>query len=229
MTSLVLLPGLDGTGELFAPFVAALAEVSTRVVGYPHDRAMDYAEHEAFARTRLPADDDYILLGESFSGPIAIAIAASRPAGLRGLILCVSFASNPLPMFSPLSRLVRALPAARIPPSLAAPWLYAGRATPELRRAHAAAMARVSARVLAARVAAILSVDRRAQLARIDVPLLYLRAKADRLVGNSAARAILHALPDAQLVEFDAPHFLLQTEPQACAAVTRAFMQRCQR
>jgi pimeloyl-ACP methyl ester carboxylesterase len=90
-------------------------------------------------------------------------------------------------------------------------------------------MAKVSARVLAARVAAILAVDRRAQLARIDVPLLYLRAKADRLVRESAARAILHARPDAQLVEFDAPHFLLQTEPEACAAVTRAFIQRCQR
>ena len=229
MTSLVLLPGLDGTGQLFAPFVAALAGVSTRVIRYPHDRPMDYDEHEAHARSRLPSDDDYILLAESFSGPIGIAIAASRPAGLRGLILCVSFASNPLPMFSRLSRLVGALPAARIPPSLAAPWLYAGRATPELRRAHAAAMAKVSARVLAARVAAILAVDRRAQLARINVPLLYLRAKADRLVRESAARAILHARPDAQLVEFDAPHFLLQTEPEACAVATRAFIQRCQR
>ena len=90
-------------------------------------------------------------------------------------------------------------------------------------------MAKVPARVLAARVAAILSVDRRAQLARIDVPLLYLRAKADRLVKESAARAILDARPDAQLVELDAPHFLLQTEPEACAVVTRAFIQRCQR
>lgn len=190
---------------------------------------MTYAEHEVYAHTRLPADDDYILLAESFSGPIGIAIAASRPARLRGLILCASFASNPLPVFSPLSRLVGALPAVRLPPSLAAPWLYAGRGTPELRRAHAAAMAKVSARVLATRVAAILSVDRRTQLSRIDVPLLYLRAKADRLVGESAARVILRARPDAQLVEFDAPHFLLQTEPDACAAVTRAFIQRCQR
>jgi hypothetical protein len=45
-------------------------------------------------------------------------------------------------------------------------------------------------------------------------------------VRESAARAILDARPDAQLVEFDAPHFLLQTEPEDCA-VTRAFIQRC--
>jgi pimeloyl-[acyl-carrier protein] methyl ester esterase len=190
---------------------------------------MDYAEHEVFARTKLPAREDYVLLAESFSGPIGIAIAASKPAGLRGLILCVSFASNPLPVFSPFSRLIGAFPAPRVPPSLAAPWLYAGRATLELRRAHAAAMAKVSARALSARVAAILSVDQCAQLTHIDVPILYLRAKADRLVGESATRAILRARPETEVVEFDAPHFLLQTEPEACAAVTRTFMQRCQR
>jgi len=229
LTALVLLPGLDGTGDLFAPFVAALDGVCTHIVGYPHDRAMGYAEHEAYARNELPADKDYVLLAESFSGPIGIAIAASKPAGLRGLILCASFASNPLPLFSPLSRLIGAFPAPRVPPSVAAPWLYAGRATPELRRAHAAAMAKVSARVLAARVAAILAVDQRAQLAGIDVPMLYLRAKEDRLVSDSVARAILRARPGTQFMEFDAPHFLLQTEPEACAAVTREFIQRCRR
>jgi len=225
--TLVLLPGLDGTGELFADFVSALDGIRTRVISYPADRAMDYAQHEAFARAKLPADEDYVLLAESFSGPVGIAIAASRPPRLKGFILCVSFAANPLPLFSPFSRLLTALPAIRMPPALAAPWLYADRATPELRRAHAAAMARVSPRVLAARAAAILSVDQRPRLAHVDVPMLYLRATADRLVSLAAARAILEAQPATQLAEFDAPHFLLQTEPAACAATTRRFMERC--
>jgi pimeloyl-ACP methyl ester carboxylesterase len=134
---------------------------------------MDYDEHEAYARTRLPSDDDYILVAESFSGPIGIAIAASRPAGLRGLILCVSFASNPLPMFSRLSRLVGALPALAFTP----PGARCVRRARTDYGVRTAAMAKVSARVLAARVAAILAVDRRAQLARINVPLLYLRAR----------------------------------------------------
>ena len=225
--TLVLLPGLDGTGELFADFVSALDGIPSRVISYPADRAMDYAQHESFVRAKLPADEDYVLLAESFSGPVGIAIAASRPPRLKGFILCVSFAANPLPLFSPFSRLLTALPAMRMPPALAAPWLYAGRATPELRRAHAAAMARVSPRVLAARAAAILSVDQRPRLAHVDVPMLYLRATADRLVSLAAARAILEAQPATQLAEFDAPHFLLQTEPAACAATTRRFMERC--
>jgi pimeloyl-ACP methyl ester carboxylesterase len=82
---LVLIPGLDGTGDLFAPFVAALAGVDTQVISYPPDRSMNYAEHEAHVRERLPEHGEYMLLAESFSGPVGIAIAASAPAGLKGL------------------------------------------------------------------------------------------------------------------------------------------------
>ena len=212
---LVLLPGLDGTGDLFADFVSALRQVEPaidcQVVAYPPDREMSYAEHEAFARERLPGDDDYLLLAESFSGPVGVSIAASAPPGLRGLILCCSFASNPLPMFGALSRLVAMFPAAKIPPRLFAPFLYAGFATPELRRGHANAMAKVSARTLRARVAAILSVDHSQLLRRISVPMMYLRARQDRLIPRSAFNKIDRLRPDIQLQQLDGPHFLLQT------------------
>ncbi len=87
MAKLILLPGLDGTGELFAPFIEALGGFETQVVSYPPDRAMSYAEHEAFARAKLPSDEDYVLLAESFSGPVGISIAAPAPKRLKALIL----------------------------------------------------------------------------------------------------------------------------------------------
>ena len=108
MTRLVLLPGMDGTGELFAPFIAALDGWPTTVISYPPDREMEYAGHEAHARARLPLDGDYVLLAESFSGPVGIALAASRPRGLRGLILCASFAVNPLPRLAFMKPIVGA-------------------------------------------------------------------------------------------------------------------------
>src|SRR4051812_12633896 len=99
--TLVLLPGMDGTGLMFAPFIAALGpDVDCRVVAYPTDRALDYAEHEAIARAALPGDAPYVILGESFSGPIAIRIAASAPANLMGLVLCCSFARSPQPLLA---------------------------------------------------------------------------------------------------------------------------------
>src|SRR5687768_1455482 len=96
--TLVLLPGMDGTGLLFADFVAALgAQVETQVLRYPPDEILGYAELEARVRAALPTDRPLVLLGESFSGPIAISIAATPPPNLRGLILCCTFARFPLP------------------------------------------------------------------------------------------------------------------------------------
>ena len=100
---LVLLPGLDGTGDLFAPVVDALGpNVPTQIVRYPLSHASDYPTCEAVARGALPTDCPYVLLGESFSGPIAVSIAAAAPPGLRGLILCSTFVCNPQPCLRPL-------------------------------------------------------------------------------------------------------------------------------
>ena len=78
--SLVLLPGLNGTGDLFAPLLAKLPDsLSATVVRYPAAEPLDYLGHEAIARAALPTDRPFVLLGESFSGPIAIRIAASAP------------------------------------------------------------------------------------------------------------------------------------------------------
>lgn len=224
---IVLLPGLDGTGLLFERFVAALGDFPAQVVSYPSSRAMDYAGHEAFVREQLPRNEDFLLLAESFSGPIGISIAAAPPPGLRGLVLCATFASNPRRLFGPLNGLVRMLPAPKLPSRWAEPWLYPGRGTPELRRWHADAMRRVTARAIRARVAAILAVDRRNLLKDIRVPMLYLRANQDRIIPRAAGLAILNLRPDIRLAKFDAPHFLLQTEPVACAAVVLDFIARC--
>jgi len=80
--TLVLLPGLDGTGDFFAPLVAALGDrIPTCIVRYPLAGATDYPTCMAIARTALPTERPYILLGESFSGPIAVCLAAGAPPG----------------------------------------------------------------------------------------------------------------------------------------------------
>jgi len=226
MATLILLPGLDGTGDLFAAFVAVLRGHDARVIDYPREGALSYAALEELVREKLPRDQDYFLLAESFSGPIGIAIAASSPPHLKGLILCGSFAANPLPSLEPLATLFGYLPAVRVPATWTAPWLYEGRETPELRRAHADAMAKVSRETIHARVSAVLAVDNRPLLARIKVPMIYLRATADRLIPLAAGREIVNLRPDVEWVEIDAPHFMLQTEPEACARAVEKFCAR---
>ena len=93
-----MLPGLDGTGKLFAGFIRAIgADAKVQVIAYPHDEPLGYGELEALVRAALPTDRRYVLLGESFSGPLAIRLAADPPRGLAGVILCGTFAKNPFP------------------------------------------------------------------------------------------------------------------------------------
>src|SRR5438552_16171249 len=95
---LVLLPGLDGTGRLFDPLLEILpADFTASVVSWPTDQSLSFNQLESFVREALPADKPFAIVAESFSGPLAVMIAASSPHNLRALILSASFISNPLP------------------------------------------------------------------------------------------------------------------------------------
>lgn len=78
---------------------------------------------------------------------------------------------------------------------------------------------------MAGRVASILAVDQSAQLRKIEVPMLYLRARQDRLIPASAFRKIERIRQDVLVEEFEAPHFLLQTEPGRCADAVFRFLR----
>ena len=69
---IVLLPGLDGTGELFKPFIDSLPPgIEPILVSYPPKEKLGYGELSDYVMSRLPKDEEYLLVGESFSGPIA--------------------------------------------------------------------------------------------------------------------------------------------------------------
>jgi pimeloyl-ACP methyl ester carboxylesterase len=70
----------------------------------------------------------------------------------------------------------------------------------------------------------VAEVDVSPLLPRIDVPVLYLRASADRLVPRSAADA-LAAIPRIRFAEIEGPHSLLQANPSAAAACIHAFLR----
>lgn len=228
MVALVLLPGMDGTGDLFAAFAghfaACMPQVEVVVASYPTEGAQGYGELEAVARTFLPQGRPYFVLGESFSGPIAISIAAAPPPGLQGLILGCSFARNPQPWLAPARPLMPLLPVKAMPLWLLERLVLGRYTTPALRSALAAALARVSAQALRSRAKAVLAVDASEKLARVRVPTLYLRATEDRVVPVSAARRVGALRPETRIVELAGPHFLLQTRPAEAAQAVAAFM-----
>jgi pimeloyl-ACP methyl ester carboxylesterase len=218
MFTIVLLPGLDGTGTLFEPLIVALdGKFAITLVSYPKHQALGYDELEAIARQALPTTGEFILLGESFSGPIAISLAASRPAGLIGLVLCCTFARNPRPAFRPLSTFTSILPI-KLTPNAILDFLLLGRhATRTLRATLASAVDSVATSVLQARLRAVLTVDVSAKLKTLEIPLLYLQAAQDRVVPATAGREIQELNTATQIVTLNAPHCLLQTIPDEAA------------
>ncbi len=225
MVSVVLLPGMDGGGALFAEFIEALgSEFAPIVVSYPCDVPLDYAGLVEFVRARLPPQLPYVLLAESFSGPVAIALAASKPAGLLGLVLCCSFARNPRPVLRALRALSVFIPITRKLTGLLGPILFGRFDCARLRDALRSALDPISAPVLRARLDAVYGLDYSALLPRIDVPVLYLQAAQDRVVPASAARHIRATVPVVRVLTFDGPHLLLQAVPVEAAEHVHAFV-----
>ena len=223
---LVLLPGLDGTGQLFRWFLEAKpVRFTVDVKEYPLD-AVSYDELESQLSSDLPEQQPFWLLAESFSGPLAVRLGAQGLSGLLGIILVCSFVRSPRPFWLrvlPLSLLCR-LPA----PLLAIRWAFAGlRASPEVVREAAAVHRRVEPSVAAARLGLIADVDESARLGRCTIPMLYLQARRDRLVLGSSARHVQRIKPETDLTQLDASHLLLQTAPVSAWSAIEHFIDGC--
>ncbi|WP_211456480.1 alpha/beta fold hydrolase [Comamonas sp. PE63] len=225
--TLVLLPGMDGTSILFEPFIAQLRDkYPVSVVRYPTtSHPQTYATLSDFATAQLPPDGPIVLLGESFSGPIAISIAAANPARVLGVILCCTFVRNPRPNLRWLKGMTY-LPTPRPPLTVATKFLFGRFATPKLSALLRKALHEVQPAVLRARLREVASVDVRAQAARLAMPVLYLKALNDQVVPPSAASEAQQVCRDMKVETFDAPHCLLQVVPAEAGEAVMHFMDR---
>ncbi|MGA2519124.1 MAG: alpha/beta hydrolase [Thermodesulfobacteriota bacterium] len=224
--TLVLLPGLDGTGILFEPLLDELPpDLKAYVIPLPNDSPMDYGSLVPTIASSLPTDTHFILLGESFSGPLALMVAAPRPRGLVGVILCASFIRNPTYLPSFVSHLARSWIFRMSPIFIQAKVLFAGYSSPRLRSLLARAHSSVSAEVMAQRVRALLSVDCTSELVTCPVPIAYLRGSRDRVVPKRNWRQIMTINPAVREFTIRAPHLVLQTQPRAAVRAIMAFAE----
>lgn len=222
---LVLVPGLDGTGLLFAPFLREWPGPST-VLSLPADPELGYEGLLAHLRPMLPQGEPFLLLGESFSGPLVLRIAEAPPAGLLGLVLCVTFARNPLGRLGGLARMLarpHLLPL--LPRSFLRRQMLDGEGSPDLLALLESVLGLTSTAVIAARVRALTQVDATPSLRACRLPLLVLSARSDHVVRHHCTQHLLKYAPTAEWVEFPGPHLLLQTRPEAAAKSILAFMQ----
>lgn len=210
----LLLPGLDGTGLLFRRFVDLRPpQFHAQVLAYPSTLAT-YAEAEELVASRLPVDGRVLLIAESFSGPIAVRIAARFEHRISGVVLVASFVR------SPVASIARAVPWRAVfsvrAPAVALRRMLLGQDCPdslvdELR----VVLQPLPSRTLAQRIRAVLTVDASAQLRACAVPMLYIAGQDDRLVGRRSLAAIHAIRPELEHISVSAPHLILQRNPTA--------------
>jgi pimeloyl-ACP methyl ester carboxylesterase len=217
---IVLLPGMDGSGVMLRGLVERLASFRpVRVISFPNDRPLTYDELTAHVLERLP-DGPLVLLGESFSGPIAIEIAA-REQRVAGLVMAASFARHPMPaLFSPLTRM---LDLRWVPARLVETVLLGSAASLDLKETLRGVLATLPREVVRTRAAEVLRIDKRDRLHVISCPMLYLHARFDRLVSRKHRDEILASRPHCEVWTLDAPHMVLETHPVEAASIINGF------
>ncbi|HET7923347.1 MAG TPA: hypothetical protein VFL30_00525 [Rhodanobacteraceae bacterium] len=165
-----------------------------------------------------------MILGESFSGPIAAQLAGERIGELRGLILCATFVSSPMPHLRPFEWLLDVGPVRWLARWLAPRKLLGRFETPELRALLLRTLSRLPRNVLVARIRTVLAANSIAAFARARAPTLYLQGAEDTLLPSSCVDEICRLAPKTRVVKIAAPHCVLQCAPDEAARAIGEFV-----
>lgn len=207
---IVLLPGLNGTTDLLSDFQPAFETCHEVVfIGYPTDLAR-YNELEDWIKDKLPKDD-FVLVAESFSGPLAAMIGAWHLPNLKGIVFVATFVRKPRSAPAFLSHILELIPlTSPLMARLAQPVLMGAWSSVGFTQKFQTALAKTPQATLSKRLKEVLTTDVTAQLGAIDVPMLYLHATKDWLI--PAKMSLDFASHGAEVLDIEGPHFLLQAQ-----------------
>lgn len=187
--AVVLVPGMDGTGQLFYRQTGPLAR-SYRVATYAlrdSARSMErlVADLAQVVDFVSPADRRAVVIGESFGGALALSFALAHPERVASLVILNSF-----PRFSPRFRLHLAIAGLRVTPwhamalvrRLTAFRLHSRHTHRREVQRFMALTGRATREGYIGRLRLLTQYDVRERLHEIQAPTLFLAAEQDHLV-----------------------------------------------
>lgn len=215
----ILLPGLDGTGLLFSPLLKQLpGDINTEVISYPNNENLSYLQLEDYVRSKLPKNEEFIFIAESFSGVIAYNIARTAPSNLMSIIFVASFLKSPLEILHLLNRLPLSwLFKQHAPEFVVKHYLLGDKAEMAAVKLFREAISKVSGKILASRFREVANL--RCVLEKLDIPCAYIQAKDDKLVPANNFNLFRETITDIKIIPVSGPHFILQANPVECAKV----------
>jgi pimeloyl-[acyl-carrier protein] methyl ester esterase len=219
--TLILIPGLDGSGRFFEPFLERYGRAHTQVIPLPESGPQDYATLTEYVLQRLPKNKDYVLLGESFGGAIAANLALRGLPRLKGLVFVAAFLSPPS-WWATLLGLLLPLEAT-VPTRLGRMilrFLLAGpQASAETMSWVQFVVGATPARIIKARIRAIRAM--RPPQGAATVPALYLCASRDNLIAARKSGEFSRYFSDLKLLKLEGPHLILPARAEDCAKIIK--------
>lgn len=222
--NLALLPGMDGTGSLFEPFVACapggykMTPLSLRQEPY-----LSYADQAEHLLSRI-GDEDTIIVAESYSGRVAYEIAQQKVANIKHIVFAASFLTRP----SALARIAPLLPpqllkSGAVPSPILGKLAFGRARTGALTDHLRESLAKVDSAVLRHRLRQISTLQLPER--KIDIPCTYIRPGDDRLVSPQAVEVFKNICVELTIREVEGSHFILQTNPRECWKIVREIAQ----
>ena len=218
---LVLLPGMDGTGELFEEFLSYY-DCEHLVISLPENGPQDHLSLAKSLEKQLPKED-YILLAESFSGGIVPELLKQDFTHLKGVIFVASFLSCPNKYLLPIAKVLPIKKLASAPLSkISHKFLLLGKdASKALLSKFIKVTKSIPNHILKSRLAVMSQQTLPSET--FDVPTVYIQALLDRLISPRKSREFRTVFRNIEYIKIDGPHFLLQAKPkESSQAVAKA-------
>ena len=208
-----VLPGLDGSDLLLDRFQQLAPPThDVRVLTLPDDPTAGYFELCDHFSDIIVSTGTCILVGESFSGPLAVLLAQRHPDVVVHLVLVATFILSPAPW---VARLIPWSLVFRLPlPSFVARRFMLGPRDNDLVQRLQEAVGTPFASTLARRMRSVIEVNVADQFRQLTCPITYLRPTADALIPSRCATTLLELRKDILIKLIDGPHLILQTQPE---------------
>lgn len=228
--TLVLLPGFDGTGELFDDLVDELNEYFEVIIVH-YSEEVTIEDYIACINAKIKHRDKIILLAESFSGPIALHFIANHSEKIQYCIFSTSFSKTP---FLSLCKAADFLPHiffknTTLQKIAIKHYCYGKYLTDLLEERTLKAINGISTNTIKKRLK-LLCTQQSHKLIKdknhnFFMPCLYLQASEDKIVGKPFSGDLCNALPNISKIIINGPHLLLQAKPKECARAILDFVK----
>lgn len=216
----LLLPGLHGDSRLFEALCELIkTECHIIRVSYPNTEFLSYEQLAQWATGIIPAHEDFFIITESFSGPIAYLLSLHHPKHLKFIVYGASFVDTPGTFLIKLRELAPyLLKLARLVPQKWLARLLLGKHCSTSIAVQFNKMLRMLPDgILQFRLNLIANLSLPNQI--VNGKAIYLRPRFDYLVSERGFHSVAIRYSQVTRHDLNGTHFLFQSNPGDCAEI----------